>query len=286
MKQRIAKNCAAALGWIVWIVILPYAAEGIWFRLTEKRPTWTDWINWNSAGVFVNVFVAAGTIAAAWIALHIALSGRRQQIYDSHAAAQLTAAGATPKVLNSRSKTGSAIIQVRSAQELLESTSEPSQANFSDLHDYVGIALTTLTGVTDCTFDEIRSMSPLPEQCAMNIEAAQGRIRVANSNLKEIQQSYGRLSQSFEHIATPSITTTPGTPSTDPFYKIAQALDILRGVEQGNVNMAWSYCELIVRDVTTALEEAEILFASAHKICSDQSAVIDDLILDAKISSL
>ncbi|KVU85101.1 hypothetical protein WK75_27565 [Burkholderia ubonensis] len=168
---------------------------------------------------------------------------------------------------------------------MLESTFEPSQENFDDLYRHTGDALTTLTGVTYCTFDEIRSMSPLPEQCAMRIEAAQGRIRVAISNLKEIQRVYARLSPSFQHIAATNDVAAPDDSSTDPFYEVTQLLEALKGVEQGNVNMAWSTCELIGCDICAALEEAEILFTKAHKVCSDQSAVIDDLILDAQITA-
>lgn len=284
-------------------------------------PPKPDWMDIEATGVVVNCVVAAGTVAAAWIALHIALGSRRKQINDDRVAAQLTAAGAAPRLENSRSKTANVLEIVSTARQLLEASSEPSRETLAELRRHASDASAILNGVSYCTFDEIRSMASLPGNCAMQIEAAQGRVRVANSSLEEIGQVYeklladlkavaiedniaafgeisdkyssageiGKVYEKFHNdlqtIAIENDIPVPSEVSDKCDYELSELLELHSSLVNDLIGMAWSIIDLICLDAYTRLEEAEILFTNAHKICSGQSAVIDDLILSTKITA-
>ncbi|WP_343726532.1 hypothetical protein [Burkholderia seminalis] len=165
MKRRISKGCAVGLGWIVWIVILPYGAEGLWFRLTGKRPTWTDWINWNSAGVIVNMFVAGGTIAAVIAALKISQRDRRRRDENDLTLARLTAAASLDRLKAIR-KTVEDALRLRLAVYVARYNTAMNIARPLRLIEPVPLT-------------DIRGMTALPGNCAMQIAAAQGRIHAA-----------------------------------------------------------------------------------------------------------
>lgn len=122
---------------------------------------------------FIDVSAMLGTWAAVGAALYIALSDRKQRYAGDILAAQLTAASITYRLGLLRA----AAISVRDfAQSKLSGDIYPS---------HFLMYASTLDSVARCTFDEMRALTALGENCALNIAAAQDRIDIARNFLQK-----------------------------------------------------------------------------------------------------
>jgi hypothetical protein len=130
----------------------------------------------DATGVIVNGAVALGTFAAAAVALWAAFSDRRTRKKNERVVARLTAAGVVDKLKTIHGATNTA----RDLRQRLYV--EDRYPTASPLGRF-------LKGIDLCTFEEIASMSGLPDNCAMKIAYAQGKIRLAASLCEQVPPS-------------------------------------------------------------------------------------------------
>lgn len=221
---------------------------------------------WTPAGVLVNVGVAIGTFAAAGGALWISRDERRAQKNDELLRAKLSAAGAAPKLQSAIWKTGTAFVVVDSAVTNLESDGERTAEALGEHVQSAKRAFDSLQGIPSLDFDEIRSMVALPDQCAMQIEAAQGRLRAAMADLHEVQNRHSRLVEEFAPI------------DADDLFDDDTKVEI----KSMHIVIEASFQSDLLSNARERLAEAESLFKNAVRVCEDHSSVIDDMIFDAK----
>ncbi|WP_186177900.1 hypothetical protein [Burkholderia gladioli] len=122
---------------------------------------------------FIDVAAMLGTWAAVGAALYIALSDRYRRSANDLVIAKLTAASITYRLELLREATIRihAIVIVRMGGDIYPST--------------FLVHVATLDSVAQCTFEELRCLAPLGENCALNIAASQDRIDIARNYLEK-----------------------------------------------------------------------------------------------------
>ncbi|AOI57416.1 hypothetical protein [Burkholderia diffusa] len=224
---------------------------------------------WTAVGVPVNALVAIGTFGAAGIALWISKDQRRQQKNDDAIRAKLSAAGAVPKLESALWKTGTAYVAVKFAANKLEEGSEQTMESLGERTEAAKRAAESLEGIPYLNFDEIRSMVALPDNCAMQIEAAQGRMRAAMADLHEICARHAQ----FVNDITP--------------VEVSEYLDHDTKAELRamHVDIEAKYQGDLLSNARDRLTEAVALLKNAIRICTDQTSAIDATIFDARFGS-
>ncbi|WP_258897528.1 hypothetical protein [Burkholderia glumae] len=130
----------------------------------------------DATGVVVNGAVALGTFAAAAVALWAAFTDRRTRKKNERVVARLTAAGVVDKLKTIHAKTNMAR---HLRQHIYIEDRYPTASPMGRL----------LKSIDLCTFEEIASMSGLPDNCAMKVAYAQGKIRLAAALCEQVPPS-------------------------------------------------------------------------------------------------
>ncbi|WP_156443776.1 hypothetical protein [Burkholderia savannae] len=270
MKRQSVRWCAGAIAAFIWLVTLRLAIDGLSARLAHAGRAWPSW-PWdaNGTGVFVNGVVAVGTFAAAAVALWVALSERRNRTHGEVVAARLTAGGASPKIQTAIRKTGRASVAVDGALIILEPDSRNEVGDLSDSVRAARQALRSLESIPFCSFDEIRSMSPLPDNCALQIEAAQGRLNAAISFLKEVRNGHKDLQESLA-IAN----------QVDHDFELDDVKSDARALM---LSIEVSSQSMLFENAQESLREAEKLLNNALLICENQGTAIDEVLWNIKL---
>ncbi|WP_155636809.1 hypothetical protein [Burkholderia gladioli] len=124
-----------------------------------------DWIDLDATGIVVNGLVALGTFIAAWVALWATQSERRRREQADSIAGSLAAANAVDTLRN-------LLYRVEHALRI-------SDIVYSERFitaQRIRVALRDSKFLDD---DTVRGMTPLDQDCAIQIASAQGRIRLA-----------------------------------------------------------------------------------------------------------
>ncbi|MDS0850113.1 hypothetical protein [Burkholderia cenocepacia] len=221
---------------------------------------------WTAFGVPVNGLVAIGTFGAAGAALWISKDQRRQQKNDDAIRASLFAAGAVPKLESALWKTGSACVALEFAVNDLQDVSEQTAESLEKHMQAAKRAAESLKGIPYLSFDEIRSMVELPDNCAMQIEAAQGRMRAAMTDLREVEVRQAGLVKEIAEI------------EADEYSDHDMKLEI----KAMHVNIDAQYQSDLLSNARDRLTEAEALLKNAIRLCTDHCGPIDTKIFDAK----
>ncbi|MCW3543199.1 hypothetical protein [Burkholderia cenocepacia] len=221
---------------------------------------------WTAMGVPVNALVALGTFGAAGGALWISKDQRRQQKSDDAIRARLFAAGAVPKLESALWKTGSACVAVEFACTNLQNVSAQTADSLEGHAQAAKRAAESLEGVPYLSFDEIRSMVELPDNCAMQIEAAQGRMRAAMADLREVDVRQAGLAKEIAEIEADEYSDQ----------------DIKLELQAMHVDIDAQYQSDLLSNARDRLTEAEALLKNAIRLCTDHCSAIDTKIFDAK----
>ncbi|WP_155636808.1 hypothetical protein [Burkholderia gladioli] len=238
---------------------------------------------------FWDVTTAIGTCGAVVVALWSSTIDRRSRARERAVvaeerkiAAQLTAAGAAPRLSTARSKTQSATIGIDSI--LSEISREGITTKIIQEIDFkINEIQPILDGISFCTFEEIRSMSALPNNCAMQIEAAQGRITGIKANLAEIRLHYIAIKNGIKEIKISEDNVDFFTNNQDD---VADLVQLNNDQIDALVSIAGLTIELTLKDVFDQLEESDILFESAHTTCANHCKTIDSMLFNARIAKL
>ncbi|NIE82674.1 MULTISPECIES: hypothetical protein [unclassified Burkholderia] len=248
------------------------------------KPAWPlprtpEGMDVDATGVVVNAIVAMGTVAAAAIALYIASSTRRQQTKDTATSAQLTAAGVEPRLATAHMNAESAMIYVAKASQFFSTSTANSLKEIFEARKEIDIADKALSNFEFCTFDEIRSLTPLPNNCAMQIEAAQGRIKAAQSDFKYIKDAAALAFKEVQKITF--IDVNDYSPNNrQAALKEAQIMSQEYIIENTKHNIIIS-----CKSAQKKLSEAKILFMNAHAVCNSSISAIKDALSDTSHNS-
>ncbi|WP_321853129.1 hypothetical protein [Burkholderia cenocepacia] len=213
---------------------------------------------WTAVGVPVNALVAIGTFGAAGVALWVSKDQRRQQKDDEVTRANLSAAGAVPKLESAIWKTGTASMRAASAVINLNSTGQQTLESLRENVQHANAATDCLQGIPYLDFDEIRSLVALPEQCAIQTEAAQGRLRAAIADFHEIKNRYSQL--------VDRVNATTNNRNIDNEFNSMF------------ITFEAKYQTDLFNNSRERLTEAEVLLNNAVRVCKNHSRVIDQVI--------
>ncbi|MFA8394798.1 hypothetical protein ACEPUD_32390 [Burkholderia ubonensis] len=208
------------------------------------------------AGIVVNMVVAVGTVGAVVAALSNSRKDHQVRAAKDLEAAQLTAAGAAPKLeLSHRA----AVSALSSVQRAIRADSESLRASIRETETAAGQAIESLESAVYCTFDEIRMMAALPDSAAMQISGAQGRLDIAKSALNEIcnkhASKYRELVEAVEKMQVPEDVVSHLVIEATSTYRDYQ-IDLL---EKAHDN----------------LDRSVALLSNANAICYAQSVGVD-----------
>ncbi|WP_343726531.1 hypothetical protein [Burkholderia seminalis] len=143
---------------LVLIALAPYGADDLWTRYINPQHSPKD---------FWDIATSVGTCGAVIVALYVTTSERRRRAADALIGARIAAGFVTYRLGILRSEVAS----VRKwTDETLASGSLPTNFLYQ---------IQTLQAAARCSIDEIRSMQPLPNHCAIQIAGAQDRVDVA-----------------------------------------------------------------------------------------------------------
>ncbi|MDY7807584.1 hypothetical protein U0E23_34725 [Burkholderia stagnalis] len=147
---------------------------------------------------FWDVATAIGTCAAVIAALFIADMGRRKQLKDERVKAALTAAGIQQRLANTRDSiefVATGITNILAQIELDRGANNTVRKIIDGLRneeDSIHKAIVEVIRIIDTTsllsFDEIHTMAGLPDNCAMQIAAAQARVHNVRETLEAIEK--------------------------------------------------------------------------------------------------
>ncbi|MDR0243222.1 MAG: hypothetical protein LBJ65_16620 [Burkholderia sp.] len=155
------------------------------YKWLPKTPVGMDI---DSSGVIVNGAVALGTFAAAAVAVWAALSDRFRRKKDDLVVARLTAAGKIHTLIWNRDAIAAAAIYVEQAISIAKSAAEPgypkSKIPAFDIQNRrcascAKLAHSQLEPLEVLTYEEIRNLVGMPNNCAMHIATAQALLREA-----------------------------------------------------------------------------------------------------------
>ncbi|AJK46195.1 hypothetical protein [Burkholderia plantarii] len=140
-----------------------------------------------------DVATAIGTCGAVVVALYTARAGQRKQQEDERIKGALTAASVQYRLTATQRSIKVAVTKIDSMMETLilirsQPGSDEMKIEASDHADQLirwtlEDVIHVIDDTRELTFDEMRSMTALPDHCAVQIASAQARIRSAHDML-------------------------------------------------------------------------------------------------------
>lgn len=233
----------------------------------------------DATGVIVNAVVAVATLAAAIAAataVRTTSFDRQQREHDKHVSARLTAAGVEPRLDAAHLKVEESILFATNAYQIMENWKVASLELIADVRRETTKTSDILRNVQFCTFDEIRTMVPLEGNCAMQIEAAQGRVRAAQADFLSANEY---CAQVFEDIREQTQSNHSFSESDH------EALQMLNKLSNDIAEDAGLVIKTACRTGLDRLVEAELLLLSAKMICANLSTVIDGFLNEARATA-